>query len=115
RKNGEEFPVQLTSLAVRCSDGRCLGIVTTCEDITIRKETEKKIHRLAYYDPLTGLPNRGMFLDRLHQALAFAHREERKVCLVFLDLDNFKEVNDTYGHDFGDKLLREVSERLNGT
>jgi diguanylate cyclase (GGDEF)-like protein/PAS domain S-box-containing protein len=115
RKNGEEFPVQLTSLAVRCSDGRCLGIVTTCEDITSRKESEKKIHRLAYYDPLTGLPNRGMFIDRLHQALAFAHREERKVCLVFLDLDNFKDVNDTYGHDFGDKLLREVSERLNGT
>jgi diguanylate cyclase (GGDEF)-like protein/PAS domain S-box-containing protein len=102
RKNGEEFPVQL-------------GIVTTCEDITSRKESEKKIHRLAYYDPLTGLPNRGMFIDRLHQALAFAHREERQVCLVFLDLDNFKDVNDTYGHDFGDKLLREVSERLNGT
>jgi diguanylate cyclase (GGDEF)-like protein/PAS domain S-box-containing protein len=115
RKNGEEFPVQLTSLAVRSSEGRCLGIVTTCEDITSRKEAEKKIHRLAYYDPLTGLPNRGMLIDRLHQALAFAHREERQVCLVFLDLDNFKEVNDTYGHDFGDKLLREVSERLNGT
>jgi diguanylate cyclase (GGDEF)-like protein/PAS domain S-box-containing protein len=115
RKNGEAFPVQLTSLAVRSIDGRCLGIVTTCEDITGRKETEKKIHRLAYYDPLTGLPNRGMFLDRLHQALAFAHREERSVCLVFLDLDNFKDVNDTYGHDFGDKLLKQVAERLNDT
>jgi diguanylate cyclase (GGDEF)-like protein/PAS domain S-box-containing protein len=115
RKDGEAFPVQLTSLAVRSIDGRCLGIVTTCEDITGRKETEKKIHRLAYYDPLTGLPNRGMFLDRLHQALAFAHREERNVCLVFLDLDNFKDVNDTYGHDFGDKLLKQVAERLNDT
>ena len=115
RKSGEVFPVQLTSLAVRSSDGRCLGIVTTCEDITSRKETEKKIHRLAYYDALTGLPNRGMFLDRLHQALAFAHREERSVCLVFLDLDNFKDVNDTYGHDFGDKLLKQVAERLNDT
>ena len=115
RKNGETFPVQLTSLAVRSSDGRCLGVVTTCEDITSRKETEKRIHRLAYYDPLTGLPNRGMFLDRLHQALAFAHREERRVCLVFLDLDNFKDVNDTYGHDFGDKLLKQVADRLNET
>ncbi|HTZ17801.1 MAG TPA: diguanylate cyclase, partial [Dissulfurispiraceae bacterium] len=115
RKCGEAFPVQLTSLAVRSSDGRCLGVVTTCEDITSRKETEKKIHRLAYYDPLTGLPNRGMFLDRLHQALAFAHREERSVCLVFLDLDNFKDVNDTYGHDFGDKLLKQVADRLNDT
>ena len=115
RKSGDAFPVQLTSLAVRSSDGRCLGIVTICEDITSRKETEKKIHRLAYYDALTGLPNRGMFLDRLHQALAFAHREKRSVCLVFLDLDNFKDVNDTYGHDFGDKLLIQVAERLNDT
>jgi diguanylate cyclase (GGDEF)-like protein/PAS domain S-box-containing protein len=115
KKNGQEFPVQLTSIAVRNTDGRCLGIVTTCEDITNRKEAEKKIHRLAYFDPLTGLPNRGMFQDRLRQALALAHRENHIVCLVFLDLDNFKDVNDTYGHDFGDKLLREVAERLAGS
>jgi diguanylate cyclase (GGDEF)-like protein/PAS domain S-box-containing protein len=112
RKNGEEFPVQLTSVAVKDAGGRCLGIVTACEDITARKEAEKSIYRLAYFDPLTGLPNRGMFLDRLHQALALAHREERKLCLVFLDLDNFKDINDTQGHDFGDKLLREVAGRL---
>ncbi len=115
KKTGEEFPVMLTSIAVRNTDGRCLGIVTTCEDITSQKETERKIHRLAYYDPLTGLPNRGMFLDRLRQALALAHRENHKVCLVFLDLDNFKDINDTYGHDFGDKLLREVADRLAGS
>jgi diguanylate cyclase (GGDEF)-like protein/PAS domain S-box-containing protein len=115
KKNGQEFPVQLTSIAVRNTDGRCLGIVTTCEDISNQKEAEKKIHRLAYFDPLTGLPNRGMFQDRLRQALALAHRENHIVCLVFLDLDNFKDVNDTYGHDFGDKLLREVSERLAGS
>jgi len=115
KKSGEEFPVQLSSIAVRNTDGRCLGIVTTCEDITGRKEAEKSIHRLAYFDPLTGLPNRGMFQDRLRQALALAHREEHKVCLVFLDLDNFKDVNDTYGHDFGDKLLRDVAGRLAGS
>lgn len=115
KKSGEEFPVQLTSIAVRNTDGRCLGIVTTCEDITGRKEAERKIHRLAYFDPLTGLPNRGMFQDRLRQALALAHRENHKVCIVFLDLDNFKDVNDTYGHDFGDKLLREVAGRLAGS
>jgi diguanylate cyclase (GGDEF)-like protein/PAS domain S-box-containing protein len=115
RKNGEEFPVQLTSIAVRNSEGRCLGLVTTCEDITGRKEAEIKMHRLAYYDPLTNLPNRSMFLDRLHQALALAFREKRKVCLVFIDLDNFKDVNDTHGHDLGDKLLQEVAVRLAGT
>ena len=115
RKSGEEFPVQLTSIAVRNTEGRCLGLVTTCEDITGRKEAENKIHRLAYYDPLTGLPNRSMFLDRLHQALALAHREKRNVCLVFIDLDNFKDVNDTHGHVLGDKLLREVALRLAGT
>ena len=112
RKTGEEFPVQLTSFPIRNSDGGYLGLVTACMDITGRKEAEWKIHRLAYYDHLTGLPNRIMFLDRLHQALAFAAREARKVCLLFLDLDNFKDVNDTQGHEFGDKLLLEVAERL---
>jgi diguanylate cyclase (GGDEF)-like protein/PAS domain S-box-containing protein len=115
RKNGEEFPVQLTSIAVRNTEGRCLGLVTTCEDITGRKEAENKIHRLAYYDPLTGLPNRSMFLDRLYHDLALANREKRNVCLVFIDLDNFKDVNDTHGHALGDKLLRAVAVRLAGT
>ncbi|HEX8961027.1 MAG TPA: EAL domain-containing protein [Geobacteraceae bacterium] len=115
RKTGEEFPVQLTSIAVKNSEGRCLGMVTACEDITGRKEAEQEIYRLAYYDPLTGLPNRGMFMDRLQQSLAFANREGRKVCLVFLDLDNFKDINDSQGHDFGDKLLREVAQRLSSS
>lgn len=112
RKNGEKFPVQLSSIAVRTAEGRCLGIVTSCEDITSRKETEKKIHRLAFHDTLTGLPNRRTFLDRLHQALSLAKREGRQTGLLFLDLDNFKDVNDTQGHVFGDKLLREVAGRL---
>lgn len=112
RKNGDKFPVHLTSIAVRNATGRCLGIVTACEDITIRKETEQKIHHLAYYDTLTGLPNRGTFLDRLHHALEMARREQCKVGLLFIDLDNFKDVNDTKGHDFGDKMLREVAKRL---
>jgi diguanylate cyclase (GGDEF)-like protein/PAS domain S-box-containing protein len=115
RKNGEQFPVQLISVAVRDPMGRCLGIVTSCEDITNRKETEKRLHLLAYYDTLTGLPNRGMFHDRLHHALAMAYREQRKVSILFIDLDNFKDVNDTKGHDFGDKLLQEVAKRLAAT
>lgn len=112
RKNGEEFAAQLTSIAVRDSEDNYLGIITTCEDISYRKVAEEKIHQLAYYDVVTGLPNRGMFLERLHQALAQAQRDQEKVNLIFLDLDNFKDVNDTLGHDVGDKLLRLVSERL---
>jgi diguanylate cyclase (GGDEF)-like protein len=73
---------------------------------------EEKIHQLAYYDTVTGLPNRGMFLERLHQTLAQAQRDKEKVNLLFLDLDNFKDINDTQGHDVGDQLLRSVAERL---
>jgi diguanylate cyclase (GGDEF)-like protein/PAS domain S-box-containing protein len=115
KKSGEEFPVQLTSIAVRNADGRCTGILTTCEDISRQKDDELKIRKLAYFDPLTGLPNREMFFDRFVQALALAVREQRKLCLVFLDLDNFKEVNDSHGHDIGDRLLCEVAQRLAGT
>lgn len=112
RKNGEEFAAQLTSISVRDSESRYLGIITTCEDISYRKAAEEKIHQLAYYDLVTGLPNRGMFLERLHQTLAQAQRDRDKVNLLFLDLDNFKDVNDTQGHDVGDILLRSVAERL---
>lgn len=112
RKNGEEFPTQLTSISVRDSESRYLGIITTCEDISERKVAEEKIHQLAYYDLVTGLPNRGMFLERLNQTLAQAQRDRDSVNLLFLDLDNFKDVNDTQGHDVGDKLLCSVAERL---
>jgi len=112
RKNGEEFPVRLSSIAVRHADGNCIGVVTACEDITSRKDAEDRIRQLAYYDTLTGLPNRLTLLDRLRSSLALAHREGRHIGVLFLDLDNFKDVNDTLGHDFGDKLLREVAGRL---
>lgn len=112
RKNGEKFAAQLTSIPVRDSDASYLGIIATCEDISHRKAAEEKIHQLAYYDVVTGLPNRSMFLERLHQTLSHAQRDRDKVNLIFLDLDNFKDVNDTQGHDVGDKLLRSVAERL---
>ena len=114
RKSGEKFAAQLTSIPVRDSQANYLGIITTCEDISFRKVAEEKIHQLAYYDIVTGLPNRGMFLERLHHTLAQAHRDREKVNLIFLDLDNFKDVNDTQGHDVGDKLLRAVAQRLSG-
>ena len=112
RRSGEEFPVQLTSIPVRDREQRYLGIVTTCEDISEQKEAEEKINRLAYFDNLTGLPNRGMFLDRLHHSLALAARDGEMLSLVFLDLDNFKDINDTLGHAAGDKLLCDVALRL---
>jgi diguanylate cyclase (GGDEF)-like protein/PAS domain S-box-containing protein len=112
RKNGETFPVQLSSIAVRNARGRCIGVVTSCEDITSRKDSEERIEYLAFYDTLTGLPNRVTLLDQLPKVLALAQREERQIALLFLDLDNFKDVNDTQGHDFGDKFLKAVAARL---
>lgn len=114
RKNGEVFPVQLTSTPIRDAHGRCIGVITGCEDITGRKEYEKKIEHLASYDTLTGLPNRALLIDRLHQALALAQREGRELALLYLDLDNFKNLNDTKGHDRGDRFLKEVARRLDG-
>jgi len=81
-------------------------------DITERKNAEEKIVRLAYFDELTGLPNRRLFNDRLSMALAAAHREKQKLAVMFIDLDRFKEVNDTLGHSAGDELLVQVSERI---
>jgi diguanylate cyclase (GGDEF)-like protein len=90
----------------------CHAIVGTLQDITATKDVEERIHTLAYYDSLTGLPNRLLFMDRMKQALATAGREEINVAVLFVDLDQFKRVNDTLGHDAGDQLLAEVGRRL---
>jgi len=92
--------------------GVVVGAVATFLDISSRKLAEQKIHQLAFYDDLTGLPNRRLLLDRLGKALAVSERNERYGALMFLDLDNFKTLNDTKGHDVGDLLLVEVAERL---
>lgn len=81
-------------------------------DITERKESEETIHRMAFEDPLTGLPNRALFHDRFTQALALAKRHNQDLTLMMIDLDNFKEVNDHFGHQYGDLLLREIGNRL---
>lgn len=92
--------------------GRVKGHIGTITDITERKESEEVIWRQANFDMLTGLPNRRMFTDRLSQEIKKSHRSSRQLALLFLDLDRFKEVNDTLGHDIGDILLKEAAMRL---
>ena len=92
--------------------GKERTILLAIEDITERKKYEEKIQQMAFHDSLTGLPNRKLFSDRLGIVLAQAKRNKKKVGIVMLDLDNFKDVNDTLGHDVGDTLLKAVAERL---
>src|SRR3989338_2724843 len=112
RKNGEVYPERLTITAVKGDAGEITHYVATLHDITERKMAEEKAHNLAFYDALTQLPNRRLFNDRLVQAMVTSKRSGRYGALMFLDLDNFKPLNDTYGHDTGDLLLVEVAQRL---
>jgi len=112
RKNGEVYPTWLTITAVKDSEGNVTNYVGTHTDITERKAAEAQIRNLAFYDPLTQLPNRRLLIDRLQQALASSARSGREGALLFIDLDHFKTLNDTLGHDHGDLLLKEVALRL---
>lgn len=112
RKNGEIYPEWLTINTVRNESGQIVNYVGVFSDITKRKAAEEQMQFLAYHDGLTGLPNRGLFLDRLHHAVAHAHRNQSGVAVMFLDLDNFKPVNDTHGHHVGDRLLQIIAQRL---
>ena len=112
RKNGTVSPIWLTITAVRDLSGEVSHYVQTLIDITERKAAAEKIERLAFYDPLTGLPNRRLLLDRLQQTVASSARSGEEGALLFLDLDNFKILNDTLGHDIGDLLLQQVTRRL---
>jgi diguanylate cyclase (GGDEF)-like protein/PAS domain S-box-containing protein len=112
RKNGQVFPEWLTITAVKDANGETSHYVSTLTDITARKAAENEIKNLAFYDPLTRLPNRRLLRDRLQQALASSTRSGREGALLFIDLDNFKDLNDTRGHDTGDLLLQQVAQRL---
>lgn len=114
RKNGEVYPEHLTITAVKDEAGVVTNYVASLADITQRKEAEEKIKHLAFYDPLTKLPNRRLLLDRLQQALVTSARSRHYGAVLFIDLDNFKSLNDTLGHDIGDLLLQEVAKRLRG-
>ena len=111
RADGTSFPVEYWSRPMY-KDGELIGSVVAFNDISQRKQTEEALHQLAYFDSLTSLPNRQLFNDRLHHALSDAKRRNRLVAMMLLDLDRFKVVNDTMGHEAGDILLREIADRL---
>lgn len=111
RKDGSQMWFSTNVRAVS-KDGALLGYEGTNQDITARKIAEERIQFLAYYDALTGLPNRTLLQDRMGKALAGARRQKCKLALLFLDLDGFKVINDSLGHAVGDLLLQEVAERL---
>ena len=115
RKNGSIYAEWLTINAVLSPSGEVTHYVSSFSDITQNKDAEAEVHRLAYYDPLTGLPNRRLLQDRLGQALALSAREGMQGALLFLDLDHFNTLNDTRGHDTGDQLLVQVGQRLRHT
>jgi diguanylate cyclase (GGDEF)-like protein/PAS domain S-box-containing protein len=114
RKNGEVYPERLNIAAVIDQDGSVSHYVASLTDITVSKAASDEIKNLAFYDPLTRLPNRRLLLDRLRQVLAASAGSGRYGALMFIDLDNFKTLNDTLGHNMGDLLLQQVAQRLQG-
>lgn len=112
RKNGEVYPKWLTISAVKGDAGAVTHYIGTHYDITERKKAQEKISELAFFDQLTRLPNRTLLLDRLKQAMTVSERMGMYGAVLFIDLDNFKSLNDTLGHDVGDMLLQQVAQRL---
>ncbi|MBC3422677.1 EAL domain-containing protein [Pseudomonas sp. RW3S2] len=112
RRSGEHYPAWVGITAVLDDERDLASYVCFFTDISERKASEQRIHRLAYYDALTHLPNRTLFQDRLHTALQQAERHKSWVVLMFLDLDRFKPINDSLGHAAGDRMLKDMAERL---
>ena len=110
--NGTDFIIHLQAEGVREEETDDITVIGTAQDITERKQAERAIHQLAYYDSLTGLANRVLFKDRLSNALSYAERHHQHLATLFIDLDRFKIINDTLGHTVGDLLLTHVAERL---
>jgi diguanylate cyclase (GGDEF)-like protein/PAS domain S-box-containing protein len=112
RKNGELFAVLETIVAVRDETGAMVNYIGVAADISSLKEAEEHIHHLAYYDPLSALPNRRYLMERAEYALALAERRKEELAVVFLDVDHFKDVNDSLGHQVGDELLVRVATQI---
>ena len=110
--DGRTIWLSTSKVPLRNKDDHIVGLLGIYTDITERKEAEEQIRHLAYFDPLTSLPNRRLLLDRLQQSMAGSIRSGRHGALLMLDLDNFKDLNDSQGHDIGDLLLVQVAERL---
>jgi len=111
-KDGRKIPVAFSTSAMNDTDGKLLGLICMAQDITERKRAERQIAHMAYHDSLTNLPNRKLFQDRLDLAIAQSERHQWILALLFLDLDNFKLINDSFGHSVGDLILKEAAERL---
>ena len=118
RKNGKTYAQRLSISAIQgteaCASPYSYYIAFT-SDITESKRQQQQLERMAHYDALTDIPNRVLLADRLHQAIAHARRNENELALVYLDLDGFKEINDTHGHETGDQLLVAIAHRLRNT
>ncbi|PJI98721.1 PAS domain S-box-containing protein/diguanylate cyclase (GGDEF)-like protein [Acidovorax sp. 69] len=114
-EDGYQGRFETIKTPIRDLHGRVTGVLGVCRDITDRKRAEQEIERLAFYDALTGLPNRRLLLDRLQRSIAACQRTKNLGALLFIDLDNFKDLNDTLGHDMGDQLLAQVATRLVGS
>jgi len=112
RKDGEVYPKWLTINTVRDDKGRLANYIAISSDISQTKDAEHKLEKLAFFDSLTGLPNRLLFRDRLDHVFAEVKRSKQKAALLFLDLDHFKRINDTLGHPMGDALLKVVAQRI---
>jgi PAS domain S-box-containing protein len=112
RKNGSLVDISASLGSIQDASGKWIGTAIIARDTTDRKRAEEALAHQAHYDPLTGLPNRIFLYDELQTALRNSTRDETPVALLMLDLDRFKEVNDTFGHHYGDLLLKDVGTRL---